>query len=61
MRVPAGAYWGARTQWAVENFPVSGLTFRRRFVRALGVVTRCLRKRSSVRLAELCLGAFNPA
>jgi aspartate ammonia-lyase len=25
VRVPAGAYWGAQTQRAVENFPISGL------------------------------------
>jgi fumarate hydratase class II len=40
MRVPADAYWGAQTQRAVENFPVSGITFSRRFVRALGVVKK---------------------
>ncbi|PSP99190.1 aspartate ammonia-lyase [Halobacteriales archaeon QS_5_70_17] len=40
MRVPADAYWGAQTQRAVENFPISGITFSRRFVRALGVVKR---------------------
>jgi fumarate hydratase class II len=38
--VPADAYWGAQTQRAVENFPISGLTFGRRFVRALGVVKK---------------------
>jgi len=38
--VPAGAYWGAQTQRAVENFPISGITFSRRFVRALGVVKK---------------------
>ncbi|MFP4628690.1 MAG: class II fumarate hydratase, partial [Halobacteriales archaeon] len=36
--VPAEAYWGAQTQRAVENFPISGLTFDRRFIRALGLV-----------------------
>ena len=40
MRVPADAYWGAQTQRALENFPISGLTFGRRFVRALGVVKK---------------------
>ena len=40
MQVPADAYWGAQTQRAVENFPISGVTFGRRFVRALGVVKR---------------------
>ena len=40
MQVPADAYWGAQTQRAVENFPVSGITFGRRFVRALGIVKK---------------------
>ena len=40
MRVPADAYWGAQTQRAVQNFPISGITFGRRFVRALGVVKK---------------------
>jgi fumarate hydratase class II len=40
MHVPADAYWGAQTQRAVENFPISGITFGRRFVRALGVVKK---------------------
>ena len=38
MRVPAGAYWGAQTQRAVENFPISDLRFPRRFLRALGMI-----------------------
>jgi fumarate hydratase class II len=38
MEVPADAYWGAQTQRAVENFPVSGDRFGRRFVRAIGIV-----------------------
>ena len=61
MRVPADAYYGAQTQRAVENFPISGLTFQRRFVRALGVVIRCSTKRSPVRLAEFCSAAFDEA
>ncbi|MFB6301770.1 MAG: class II fumarate hydratase [Haloferacaceae archaeon] len=40
MRVPTDAYWGAQTQRAVENFPISDITFGRRFVRALGVVKK---------------------
>ncbi len=40
MSVPADAYWGAQTQRAVENFPISGITFGRRFVRALGIVKK---------------------
>jgi fumarate hydratase class II len=38
VRVPAEAYWGAQTQRAVENFPVSGQRFPRRFIAALGLV-----------------------
>jgi len=40
VEVPADAYWGAQTQRAVENFPVSDERFGRRFVRALGVVKK---------------------
>ena len=40
MRIPEKAYWGAETQRAVENFPVSNLRFPRRFLRALGMLKR---------------------
>jgi fumarate hydratase class II len=40
MRVPADAYWGAQTQRAVENFPISGERMDSRFVRALAVVKK---------------------
>jgi len=40
MQVPADAYWGAQTQRAVENFPISGDTFKPRFIHALGVVKK---------------------
>ncbi|MFB6113827.1 MAG: class II fumarate hydratase [Halodesulfurarchaeum sp.] len=40
MRIPADAYWGAQTQRAIENFPISEETFDRRFIRALGVVKK---------------------
>jgi fumarate hydratase class II len=38
MQVPADAYYGASTARAVENFPISGLRFGRRFVAAVGLV-----------------------
>ena len=38
IQVPAHALWAAQTQRAVENFPISGLTFDRRFIRALGLI-----------------------
>ena len=36
--VPANAYWGASTQRAVLNFPISNLRFPRPFIRALGQI-----------------------
>ena len=36
--VPAAAYYGAQTQRAVENFPISPWRFGRRFIWALGLV-----------------------
>ncbi|MGD2121304.1 MAG: class II fumarate hydratase [Gemmatimonadota bacterium] len=38
VRVPAHALFGAQTQRAVENFPISGQRFPRPFIRALGLV-----------------------
>ena len=38
MRVPADALYGAQTQRAVENFPISRLKFPRAFIRALGMI-----------------------
>jgi fumarate hydratase class II len=38
MTVPARALWGASTQRAVENFPISGYRLGRSFIRALGLI-----------------------
>jgi fumarate hydratase class II len=38
LQVPADALWGAQTQRAVQNFPVSGLAMPREFIRALGLI-----------------------
>lgn len=38
MRVPADALYGAQTQRALENFPISGMRFQRPFIRALGLI-----------------------
>jgi fumarate hydratase class II len=38
LKVPAGALYGAQTQRAVDNFPISGLTMPREFIRALGLI-----------------------
>src|SRR5467141_2450320 len=40
MEVPVDAYYGASTQRAVLNFPISGQPFPRRFIRALGLVKK---------------------
>ncbi len=40
VRVPANARYAAQTQRAVENFPISGLTMPRPFLRALGAIKR---------------------
>ena len=38
VRVPRKAYYGAQTQRAVENFPISGLRFQSSFIRAQAVI-----------------------
>src|SRR5439155_1688482 len=38
MSVPAAALYGASTQRAVLNFPISGYRFSRAFIRALGLI-----------------------
>jgi fumarate hydratase, class II len=40
MRVPADALYGAQTQRAVDNFPISGIRFPRRFIHALGTIKK---------------------
>jgi len=54
MQVPANAYYGASTQRAVLNFPISGLRFNRAFVRVLGLI-----KGASARVNER-LGLLEP-
>jgi fumarate hydratase class II len=40
MKVPADALYGPQTQRAVENFPISGQRFGRRFIEALGLIKK---------------------
>ena len=40
MEVPADALYGASTMRAVQNFPISGTPFPRRFIRALGLIKK---------------------
>ncbi len=52
VRVPAEALYGAQTQRAYENFPVSGLRFPRVFIRALALIKSAAAK-GNARLGEL--------
>ena len=54
MQVPADAYYGASTQRAVLNFPISGQRFPRRFIGALGLIKRAAAE------ANLQLGLLDP-
>jgi fumarate hydratase class II len=38
LKVPSDALWGAQTQRAVQNFPISGLAMPTEFIRALGLI-----------------------
>lgn len=38
LKVPADALYGAQTQRAVKNFPISGLPMPRSFIRAMGLI-----------------------
>lgn len=55
MEVPDDALWGASTQRAVLNFPVSGERFPRRFLEALGLV------KAAAAAANGALGVLDPA
>ena len=52
VRVPADALYGAQTQRAVENFPISGQGFGRAMIHALGVV-KAAAARSNAELGTL--------
>ena len=53
VQVPANALYGAQTQRAKENFPISSLRFPRLFIRALGTI------KQSAALANLKLGLLD--
>jgi len=52
LQVPADALWGAQTQRAVQNFPISGLAMPRAFIGALGLVKQAA-ARANTRLGLL--------
>ena len=41
MTVPEDAYYGASTQRAINNFPISGLRFSRSFIFSLAMIKKC--------------------
>ena len=51
--VPDGAYYGASTQRAVDNFPISDLRFGRTFIWALGLL------KASAATSNLAIGAID--
>ena len=53
LQVPADALWGAQTQRAIQNFPISGLTMPREFIRALGLI------KQAAAMANLELGLLD--
>jgi fumarate hydratase class II len=54
MKVPANALYAAQTQRAVENFPISGIRFPRRFIHALGTIKKACAR------ANLEMGWLDP-
>jgi fumarate hydratase class II len=54
LKVPSDALWGAQTQRAVDNFPISGLRMPRDFIRALGLI------KWAAATANLELGGLEP-
>jgi fumarate hydratase class II len=53
LQVPSDALYGAQTQRAVDNFPISGLTMPRQFIRAMGLIkATCARVNHALGLIE---------
>jgi fumarate hydratase class II len=55
LKVPSDALWGAQTQRAVQNFPISGLVMPRSFIRAIGLI------KQAAAMANLELGLLDEA
>jgi fumarate hydratase class II len=57
VKIPEAALWGAQTQRAMENFPISGQRFDETFITALGHVKRaCAQANMDLGLLEKDLG-----
>ncbi len=75
LKVPQDALWGAQTQRAIDNFPISGRPLPRAFIRALalikqaaaeanaglGLLEASLAKAISAAAAEVAAGIVRPA
>jgi len=58
LKVPADALWGAQTQRAVQNFPISGRTMPHEFIGALGLVKQAAaRANRSLKLLDAPVAA----
>ena len=49
--VPADALYGAQTQRAVENFPISGLAMPRAFIRAVALIKSAVGTAAQIKAA----------
>ena len=57
LEVPVDALWGAQTQRAVINFPISGQAMPRQFIRALGLVKKaCAQANVELKLMDASVG-----
>src|SRR5229473_6320925 len=54
VKVPSSAYYGAETQRAIQNFPISGLRLPKEFIRAMALI------KLSAAKANLQLGLLDP-
>ncbi len=54
LRVPKDALWGAQTQRAIQNFPISGMPMPQPFIRSLGLV------KQAAAMANRDLGLLDP-
>ena len=61
--VPRNSFFGPQTQRAIENFPISGLTFPVSFIHALALVKKCaaLVNELSADLPQRIQSIFPPA
>ena len=58
LNVPANALYGAQTQRAIDNFPISGIPMPRAFIHAIGLVkSACAKANHNLGLLDEAIGA----